>query len=245
MINEDLVSKIQKNLAKVRKNIEDSAYRSGRKSVEIKLLTVTKRKSIKEIEAALKCGLKVFGENYPEESVPKILHFKESKDIEWHMIGHIQSRKALIVTKYFQHVQAIDSLKIAAILNQKLADIHKSINVLIEVNISGEESKHGFKAVSPEEWDKLLVEFEKFQHLPNLKIRGLMTMPPLFMDPESVRPYFKKLKLLQSFLQINLNRFDWTELSMGTSADYEVAIEEGATVIRLGEAILGPRGGQL
>jgi len=243
--SDDLVFTIQENLAKVRKNIENAAFRSGRKSEEIKLLTVTKRKPIEVVEAAIKCGLKIFGENYPEESVPKILHFNEKKEIEWHMIGHIQSRKAPIVSEYFGHVQSIDSLRIATILNQKLTDLQKSITVLIEVNVSGEETKHGFKAANPDEWDNLLIEFEEFKHLQQLKIAGLMTMPPLFMDPEGVRPYFKKIKLLQLFLNNYLSSFDWAELSIGTSADYQVAIEEGATIIRLGEAILGPRIGQL
>jgi pyridoxal phosphate enzyme (YggS family) len=157
------------------------------------------------------------------------------------MIGHIQSRKAELVVRYYDLIHSLDSLKLARRLNQFAAEHQKKVTVLLECNVSGEESKFGFPAADKSQWDDLGEVFSEIAELPYLEIGGLMTMAPLFEDAENARPVFRKLVHLRDYLRSHLPTVQWNELSMGMSSDFEVAIEEGATMVRIGQAILGER----
>jgi len=231
---------ISNNLIKVNERISRAAIRAGRNLDDIKLVVVSKGQSIETIQAAIDAGVRLFGENYPEESLPKIIE-TEGQDISWHMIGHLQSRKAKIVTNHFHMMHSLDSLGLAEKIARQLAELGRNLPVLLEFNVGGEESKSGWLAGSKSEWAGLVDEVGALLQLPNIQVRGLMTMPPLTTTPGQARIYFQKLGLLQQYLRSQFPDTSWDELSMGTSSDFEVAIEEGATFIRIGSAILGAR----
>ena len=239
--SESLQKKISANLTEVRQSIVRVAERAGREPSFIKLVVVTKRRPLAVVRAAVACGITCFGENYPEEGEEKILALPQHTGLSWHMIGHIQSRKANIVCEYYDYVHSVDSMKVAGLLDKHMQGKDHRLPVLLEVNISGEVSKYGFTANNPEGWHALLPEFRQIAAMPGLHISGLMSMPPLFQEAEGTRPYFQKVKRFQTFLQTKIPDQTWDELSMGTSSDYQVAIEEGATMVRIGEAILGPK----
>ncbi|MDP1779712.1 MAG: YggS family pyridoxal phosphate-dependent enzyme, partial [Anaerolineales bacterium] len=157
------------------------------------------------------------------------------------MIGHVQSRKAGLVAGNFNMLHSLDSLKLAARLERILGESGKILPVLLEFNVSREESKFGWPAWDETRWQDLLTEISEIIALPNLKVRGLMTMPPLGETPELSRPFFQKLKRLQEYLSAQFPQVDFSELSMGTSFDYEAAVEEGATFVRVGTALVGGR----
>jgi pyridoxal phosphate enzyme (YggS family) len=157
------------------------------------------------------------------------------------MIGHIQSRKARLVSENFDWIHSLDSLKLARRLDQFAAEASRRIPVLLECNVSGEGSKSGWEAWREEDWPKLLPELEAVAAYEHLEVHGLMTMAPYLADPEKARPYFNRLRRLQAFLTAQLPQANWHELSMGMSDDFEIAIQEGATIVRIGTAILGPR----
>jgi pyridoxal phosphate enzyme (YggS family) len=232
---------ISDNYHKVLERIEKSANSAGRDTQDVKLVVVTKGQSIQSVRNAFSAGIRVFGENYVQEAINKIESFSEEKEIEWHMIGHIQSRKARHVCEHFNWVESLDSIKLAKRLNRFSDDADRVLPVLLEINVSGEESKFGFPAWKSNLWDDLLQDLEQILALSNLAVCGLMSMPPLFADPEKVRPYFQRLRKLQGFLRKGLPQISWNELSMGMSGDFEVAIQEGATIIRVGTAIMGSR----
>lgn len=238
---QETISKIKNNLNTVKTRVAEAALRSGRTSESVKIVTVTKKKSFEFLLAAYESGVRDFGENYAEEGLGKIIALEGLKDIRWHMIGHIQSRKAKIVAQNFGFVHSIDSLKIADLLNKACKDVEKELPILFEVNISGEASKSGFPAWEQDQWPELVETINNVKSLDQLIPNGLMTMPPLFTDPELARIYYKRLFVLRTHLMSKLPDMDWLELSMGTSNDYQVAIEEGATMVRIGEAIVGPR----
>ena len=225
----------------VLEKIEKSAHTTGRNSDLIKLIVVTKTHPLERIYAALELGIRNFGENYPEEAVEKINAVGAVDGLNWHMIGHVQSRKADLVAKNFSCVHSLDSYKLADKLNRFAMEGHRILPVLIECNVSGEESKFGYPAFEKSQWDNFLVEVEKLSQFTNLQILGLMTMPPFFEDAEKTRPYFKKLSDLQKFLKKGLPTIRFEDLSMGTSIDFQAAIEEGATIVRVGTAIMGSR----
>jgi pyridoxal phosphate enzyme (YggS family) len=195
---------------------------------------------VETVRAALEAGVKILGENYPEEAVGKIAAIGAT-DAEWHMIGHVQSRKADLIPANFTLMHSLDSLKLATRLDRFAALAGYPLPVLLEFNVGEEESKSGWVVSDETRWPGLLPEINIVLKLENLKVRGLMTMPPLFEDPERTRPYFQKLRRLHDFLAQNFPAADWSELSMGTSADFEAAVEEGATLVRVGTAIVGPR----
>jgi len=232
---------ISENYQKVLERIEKSANSSGRDAQDVKLVVVTKGQSIESIRHAFSVGIRVFGENYVQEAINKIQSVSEGNEIEWHMIGHIQSRKARQVCEHFNWVESLESLKLARRLDRYSDEEDRVLPVLLEVNVSGEESKFGFPAWEKKLWNNLLQDLEHILALSNLEVCGLMTMPPLFTDPQKVRPYFQRLRKLQVFLRKELPQISWKELSMGMSGDFEVAIQEGATIIRVGTAIMGPR----
>jgi pyridoxal phosphate enzyme (YggS family) len=235
------ISQIERNLRSVRSKISKAAESVGRSPEEIKLIAVTKQLPIEMIQAGIGAGIRCFGENYPEHAAEKIKKIHTSVDIEWHMIGHIQSRKTSTVCEYFDMVHSVDRLKIARYLDRYAKEVHKIIPVLIEVNLSGEESKYGFPAYEENSWLQLATQLEQIGQYSNTTVQGLMTMPPLFEDPEDSRAVYMKLKRLQQVLQERLPEMTWNELSIGTSFDYEVAIQEGGTMVRIGTEIFGER----
>ncbi len=238
----ETAASIRERYLKVLDRIAKAARRAGRKPETIRVVVVTKTQPVEIVQAAIEAGARLIGENYAEEGAEKIeaLYLQES-GIEWHMVGHIQSRKASLVAQHFSFVHSLDSLRLAQRLDRAAGEARRVLPVLLEVNVSGEESKYGLAGWDSQRWGDLVPIAEAVAALPNLRLQGMMTMPPLDPDPEAARPYFRKLHSLLGFLKRKVARIEWEELSMGTSADYEVAVEEGATLVRIGQAILGPR----
>jgi pyridoxal phosphate enzyme (YggS family) len=233
----DLSKAIAERYARVREEISLAARRAGRREDSVRLIVVTKAQPMEVIRAAIDAGIRLLGENYPEEAAEKMDTFKDAKDVRWHMIGHIQSRKARLVAERFDFVHSVDSLKVARRLSRFAVEYTRTLPILLEFNVGGEDSKYGWRA-SDETW---LPDIEEILSLPGLSPRGLMTMPPLFDDAEQSRPYFQALRKLRDSLASRFPQVSWDELSMGTSADFRVAVEEGATFVRVGRAIVGPR----
>lgn len=231
---------IQNNFWQVRENIDKAAHSVGRDPGSVKLLVVTKGQPITKIQAVLSAGGKSFGENYVEEATSKIKTLAD-RQIEWHMIGHVQSRKARLVSEYFDWVHSLDSYKLARRLDNFSREYNRVISVLLECNISHEASKFGWSTWEEARWSAFADEISPIIELPNLAVRGLMTMPPYDPDPEKSRPYFMKLRKLQDFLASKFPQESFSELSMGMSGDYQVAVQEGATIVRVGTAIVGQR----
>ncbi len=235
------VTQIRQNLIEVKKQMNKAADKTGRDVSEIQLIAVTKLMPLETVKAGVAAGIRNFGENYPEQAAEKIIALSDQKDIIWHMIGHIQSRKTGTVCDHFQMVHSLDRIKIAKYLDRYCRERDKIMPVLIEVNMSGEKSKFGWQADSVDKWKNLASQFREFSELSNIEIRGLMTMPPLFENPEKTRPVYQRLREFQQFLQEQLPEMNWKELSIGTSFDFTIAIEEGATMVRLGTEIFGQR----
>ncbi len=219
-----------------------AAKRAGRDYAAITLVAVTKTLPLEVIRAAYDLGLRDLGENRVEEAEAKIPELPT--DITWHMIGHIQSRKAARVTASFGFIHSVDSVKLARRLDSRCAEMLQPLPVLLEFNVSGEESKYGFVA---ERWStdrtqrtRLLKAVREITSLPNLGVCGLMTMAPIVPEPEMARPVFSKLRRLRDDLAQAFPETDWVHLSMGMTDDFEVAIEEGATIVRVGRAIFQP-----
>ena len=229
------------NYHRVLQQIEDAAASVGRNPQTIKLVVVTKGHPVQSVHLALEAGIRVFGENYAEEGVAKKLAGIGTPGIEWHMIGHVQSRKAGQVCQHFDWVHSLDSLKLAQRLDRFAAEYGRRIPVLLECNVSGEDSKFGWAAWDETRWEALLAAISQIASLPGLELRGLMTMAPFYDDPEPARPHFQRLRCLRDFFRQNLPEARWDELSMGMSGDFTAAIQEGATMVRIGTAILGPR----
>ena len=237
----DLVKSIRENYLYTLDQIATAARKSNRKPDDIRLVVVTKSQPLEIVQAAIEAGVRIFGENYPEEGVMKIQSLAGQSGVEWHMIGHVQSRKARLVADHFALLHSLDSLKLAQRLNRFAAEQNRTLSVLLEFNVGGEESKSGWDASNESQWERLLPEINSLLDFPNLRIHGLMTMPPLGTDPEESRRFFLRLRLLRDQLASQFPQADWRELSMGTSADYAVAVEEGATLVRVGTAIVGAR----
>jgi len=237
----NLVASIRENYLHTLEKINNAARRSGRDPNDIRLVVVTKTQPVEIVQAAIEAGVTILGENYPEEAVMKIQSLAAQSGVEWHMIGHVQSRKARLVTDHFALLHSLDSLKLAQRLDRFAAEADRVVPALLEFNVGGEESKSGWNAADESHWDVWLPDIQSILELPNLSVHGLMTMPPLGTVPEESRRFFLRLKLLRDHLASRFPHADWHELSMGTSADYEVAIEEGATLVRVGTAIIGAR----
>jgi hypothetical protein len=161
--------------------------------------------------------------------------------MRWHMIGHVQSRKAEDVAKYFDLVHTVDTLKLATRLDRFAAAAGKQLPILLEVNVSGEASKYGWPARDENSFQSNLTEIENILQFPHVRVQGLMSMAPVTRKPEEARPYFARTRELREELRTRFPQGDWSQLSMGMSADFEAAILEGATLVRIGTAILGPR----
>ncbi|MCX7794052.1 MAG: YggS family pyridoxal phosphate-dependent enzyme [Thermodesulfovibrionales bacterium] len=223
-------------VSSVYKRICHAAMRAGRSPEEIKLIAVTKTVPVEKILEAVEAGLRIFGENRVQEArdkIPVIMNKCEGLKISWHMIGTLQKNKAKYAVKLFDMIHSVDSEELALEINRQAEKISKIQDILIEVKLSPEETKHGIK---PEKLFKLL---DFISSLKNLNIKGLMTVPPYSENPEDSRPYFRKLRNLLE--EANIRGFNIKELSMGMSGDFEIAIEEGATMVRIGTAIFGER----
>jgi PLP dependent protein len=239
---EPLSSSIRDRYQDILAHINDEVARIGKAERSVRVVVVTKSQPIEKIRAAISAGLSSFGENYVEEAIPKIAVLNESA-VEWHMIGHVQSRKAELVAAHFPILHSLDSVKLAVRLDHFCYKLDRIIRVLLEFNVSGEESKFGFPAWNEDTWADLVDPIEQILSLPNLQVSGLMTMPPYFENPEHSRPFFQRLRKLQKFLKRRFPETEWRELSMGTSADFLIAVQEGSTIVRIGQAILGSRTG--
>ena len=237
----DLVATIRERYLRTLDQIATVAQKSNRDPNTIRLVVVTKTQPLEIIQAAIDAGITTFGENYPEEGVMKIQSLQYQGGLEWHMIGHVQSRKAALIPNHFALLHSLDSLKLAQRLNRFAVEQNCTLPVLLEFNVGGEQTKSGWDASSIENWEAFLPDIHSVLELKNLRVRGLMTMPPLESDMENARRYFRQLRLLRDQLALTHLETDWHELSMGTSSDYLIAIEEGATIVRVGTAIVGER----
>ena len=239
-MNETLLSSIRERYLQALDQIAEAAAESGRMPEAVRLVVVSKSQPLEVIRTAVAAGISIFGENYAEEALEKIIALKET-EVEWHMIGHVQSRKADMIAANFTMLHSLDSSKLASRLDHFCSELNRTLPVLLEFNVSGEESKFGFPAWEKNRWSDLKPDIEKILAFSHLRVNGLMTMPPFFDDPERTRPYFQRLRRLQDFLANLYPKADWQELSMGTSLDFVAAVQEGATFVRVGQAILGPR----
>jgi pyridoxal phosphate enzyme (YggS family) len=229
---------IPENVARVGERIAAAARRAGRNSEEITLMAVTKTFAAERVREAYRAGLRAFGENRVQEFAGKAGALDDLEDAEWHMIGHLQMNKALRAVELFTAIDSVDSLRLAEKLNSSAGQLEKKFPVLIEINVGGEAAKSGTLLESPE-LDKLLLAAPQLEHL---EFRGLMTIPPFTDDPQQARPYFKKLRQLrEQILSRRLPKVSMEVLSMGMSHDFELAIEEGSTCVRVGTAIFGER----
>ncbi len=233
---------IHDNVERVQEAIAASCARRNRKTDDVKLIAISKRKPVADIVVAAEAGVQHFGENRVEEAKSKIPEARSvlSHAVTWHMVGHVQSRKARDIAPLFDVVHSVDSIKIA----QRLSHEEDPLLCLLQVNVSGERTKGGLMAV---EWqthsaqhDRLWQDVQTIAELPGLSICGLMTMAPIVADPETVRPVFAGLAQLRDALTESLGLV-LPELSMGMTDDYPVAVEEGATMVRIGRAIFGER----
>lgn len=231
---------IRNNIDKVLNRIQKTAAGAGRDPENITLIAVTKQKSAAVIKTLAEFGIKDIGESYLKEALFKIELLKDL-EIAWHMIGNIQRGKEKEIAAKFSEVHSLDSTKIAFNLNKFARMNQRDLPVYLEFNISGEETKQGWEAWQDDQWAGLLPEIEEVLDLTNLKVKGLMTMAPYSNDSQAARPYFKRLRKLRDYLSRQFPAEDFHELSMGMSGDFEVAIQEGATVLRIGSALVGSR----
>jgi PLP dependent protein len=229
---------IAENIAGIRERMATAAARVKRNPGEVTLMAVTKTVEPERIRLAYEAGLRVFGENRVQEFTDKQEALRDLSGAQWHLIGHLQSNKSRKAAELFQAVDSVDSLRLAERLNEGAKQVGKTLPVLIEIKVSDEESKEGIAMDSPE-LETLLIGAAK---LANLQIRGLMTVPPFTEDPEGARPFFRTLRDLRDTIALRkLPGISMDALSMGMSHDFEVAIEEGSTCVRVGSAIFGSR----
>jgi pyridoxal phosphate enzyme (YggS family) len=227
-------STVEANIARVRNAIADAASRSGREASDVRLMAVTKTVDDERIMEAITAGVDIIGESYVQEAKRKIE--KMGRSLEWHMIGYLQSNKAKYAVRLFDMIHSVDRIDVARELDRRANAVGNVMKILIEVNSSGEETKSGVP------YKDAMQLIRDVASLDNLSVQGLMTMPPWFDDPEDARPYFVALRELRDrVIDENLNRIEMRELSMGMSGDYEVAVEEGATIVRVGRTIFGER----
>jgi pyridoxal phosphate enzyme (YggS family) len=229
---------ITENVAVVHERIARAVKRAGRRTEDIALMAVSKTNPPENIRAAYDAGLRLFGENRVQEFAGKAEALRDLHDAEWHMIGHLQTNKAARTAELFHAVDSVDSLKLAEKLDAAARNLGRKLNVLVEINVGGETAKSG---VAPDSQD-LEELLSAAPRLEALRFRGLMTVPPFADDPERARPYFRKLRELRDTIAArNLSAVSMDQLSMGMSHDFETAIEEGSTCVRVGTAIFGER----
>jgi PLP dependent protein len=229
---------IPESIAAIREKIAKAARRAGRRPEDVALMAVSKTHPPERIREAYAAGLCLFGENRVQEFAGKATALADLGGVAWHMIGHLQTNKAAKAAELFGAVDSVDSVKLAEKLDAAARSVSKKLAVLIEINVGGEAAKSGVAPDSPE-LEKLLLAAPRFE---TLEFRGLMTVPPFTDDPEGARPYFRRLRELRdSVAARRLPAINMQVLSMGMSHDFEVAIEEGSTCVRVGTAIFGER----
>jgi pyridoxal phosphate enzyme (YggS family) len=229
---------IAENLAVIHERIADAKHRAGRSADEIALMAVSKTQPPERIREAYAAGQRLFGENRVQEFAEKACALAEMRDAEWHMIGHLQTNKAVRAAELFTAMDSVDSVKLAEKLDTAARKLGKKLRVLIEINVGGEAAKSGV-AQDSRELEELLIAVLRFEAL---EFRGLMTVPPFTDDPKDARPFFRQLRELRDAIAARkLPGVSMDELSMGMSHDFEVAIEEGSTCVRVGTAIFGAR----
>jgi hypothetical protein len=229
---------VAENIARIREQIQSAAQRAGRTASEVTLMAVSKTFPADSVREAYAAGIRVFGENRVQEFAGKAEAVRDLTDAQWHLIGHLQTNKAAKTAELFHAVDSVDSLRLARKLNEAAALLGKELPILIELNVGGEAAKTGMDPRSP--------ELEQFlsaaPQLERLAIRGLMTVPPFMDDPQQARPFFRRLRELRDQIaNRRLPAVSMDVLSMGMSHDFEVAIEEGSTCVRVGTAIFGKR----
>jgi len=227
---------ISENLVQVKRCIIEAAKRAGRDPSGVRLLAVTKKQSDATVAKGIQAGMTLLGENKVQEASGKIEAFGRKNGLEWHFIGRLQKNKVKFIFDLFDLIHSVDSLALAEAIHKKAQKIGSCMPILLQVNISGEKSKLGIDPLD------LPREIRKFAKLEGVKISGLMTIPPFDRNPETSRPYYARLRELRDTCSsLNIPRIYLDELSMGMSNDYEVAIEEGATLVRVGTGLFGPR----
>ncbi len=225
---------IRDNLQKIRATIDDAARRAGRDPSSVRLVAVSKTHGADRIEAAAAAGQSLFGESYVQEFVAKSEEVRSP--VEWHFIGHLQSNKVKYLRGRVAMIHSVDRLSLAREIDRQWEKMGRPVDILLQVNLGEEVTKSGAGE------DELIALARQIAALPNVRIRGLMTLPPYFDDPEEVRPFFRRLReLSETIAALGLVGVEMTELSMGMSHDFEVAIAEGATLVRVGTAIFGER----
>ncbi len=222
-------------LKDIEKKVQDACRRSGRDPARVTVVAVSKKKPAAMVRELYQCGQRIFGENYVQEGIKKVKALSDLSEIKWHFIGHLQRNKTKLAVLNFDWIQTVDSVKLAKSLNRHATEQGKILNVLVQVNIGREESKYG---LMPEKVPEFL---EQVSSLSNICVRGLMTIHPFSASKEAARKWFRQMADLRSELVKIFPELDLSELSMGMSNDFEVAIEEGATMVRIGTALFGPR----
>jgi PLP dependent protein len=220
------------NFAAIQQRIQAACSRAGREAQSVMLLAVSKTKPAEIIDEAVRCGQIFFGENKVQEAKAKI-PLSPGK-ARWQFIGHLQSNKARDAVELFEMIQGVDSLDLAREISKRCEQASKNMPILLEVNVAGESSKFGYKR------ERLLAELKELNSLPRITVQGLMTIPPFTPDAEKARPHFRHLRELKAQCEAMLG-LPLPHLSMGMSGDFETAIEEGATIVRVGTALFGPR----
>ncbi len=225
---------ISDHLARIHARIRATAEKAGRDPAAVRLVAVSKTRPAADVSAAFQAGQAVFGENYIQELVQKLADVHEA--VQWHVIGHLQSNKVKYIAGRVALIHSVDRISLAREIDRQWGQLGTVCDILIQVNISGEATKSGTTEAGA------LQLVRECALLPNVRVRGLMTMPPFFDDPEAARPYFAELRrLAKTIAAEGIAGVDMTELSMGMSGDFEAAIEEGATLVRVGTAIFGER----
>ncbi len=232
-----MAAEIRFSIDKIVNNIMVTAAKAGRDAKDIKLMAVTKTVTDARVREALDAGIMILGENYVQEAArKKTLLEPTGRPVEWHMIGHLQTRKAALAVRLFDMIHSLDRVELASEINKRAKAMNRVMRVLIEVNTGDETTKGGVSPLRALEFAKIVAQME------NLSLQGLMTIPPWFDDPEKARPYFECLRELQETIKAaELPNVQMQELSMGMTDDYLVAIEEGATIVRIGRGIFGER----
>jgi len=227
-----IMDQIRERVAAVRRRIEGAAERSGRAASAVTLVTVSKTMPVEAVREAIAAGATILGENRVQEARDKIAAL--SGAAEWHLIGHLQTNKAKLAVSLFDRIHSLDSIRLAQELERHAAEAGRRMRCLIEVNVGGEEQKNGASE------DAIRPLLEAVNRMPHVQVEGLMAIPPFLADPEAIRPFFRRLRVLRD--ELARDGFPLADLSMGMTHDFEVAIEEGATLVRVGTAIFGPRG---
>ncbi len=228
------MARIAQRIAEIRDRIDDAAARAGRSGEEVQLMAVSKLKSLAQVEEAYRAGQRLFGENRVQEAAEKYEGFHS--DAELHLIGHLQTNKAKEAVRLASCLQSIDKLKTAEAVERRCAEQEKTMELLLEVNTSGEESKYGYRSA-----EQMYADIERIMEMEHLRLRGLMTIGPLGADTDTVRRAFAELRGLFEELRRRWPEAPLEVLSMGMTSDYELAVEEGSTLVRVGTALFGER----